>query len=775
MMRQNVIRVALWLAVLGLSIGLIATTPFTTDMSAFLPATPQDTQQILVDQLKDGVASRLILVGIEGAAPKTLSDISRRMAASLRHQPEFASVANGADDDNAADRQFVWNNRYLLSPNVTAEAFSEAGLHHALERDLSLLSSGFEPVIKASLASDPTGETLTLIRQLSSDVHPQMRDGVWMSADGKRALLLFQTRAPGFDLDAQEAALSDISYAFDTARSTVEDGGTAQLIATGPGVFGVKTRAQMKHDISLYSTIATSAIVILLLVIYRSVLVLALTLVPVITGALAGIASVSLVFGFVHGITIGFGVTLIGEAVDYAIYLFAQTEPGGTPQGTLKRIWPTLRLGVLVSICGFAAMLFSSFTGFVQLGIFTITGLATALTTTRYVLPSLIPRRFAGVRAIPAAAALLRLSHHARKLRWLIFAAAAASLVLLALKSNTIWEDDLASMSPIPVSDQQLDRSLRGDIGAPDVRFVVVATGVTEENALQASEHAAAILAPLVSQGALAGYDTPSRYLPSAATQEMRQAALPDTATLQQSLAAALNGLPFKPDSFEPFVKDLAAAKSARLLTRAVLDNTALSLKLDALLIKRPAGWAAILPLRGVTDPARVSAAFEGGQSGVRLVDVKQQSDQLLGLYRREALTLSLLGSAAITILLLLHFRSLKPTLRVLAPLAIAVIATLALLTAGAHRLSIFNLFGLLLVVAVGSNYCLFFQLGKLAGREGERTITSLVLANLCTVIGFGALSISSIPVLSGLGGTVAMGTAITLVAAAILAPGDKA
>ena len=245
---------------------------------------------------------------------------------------------------------------------------------------------------------------------------------------------------------------------------------------------------------------------------------------------------------------------------------------------------------------------------------------------------------------------------------------------------------------------------------------------------------------------------------------------------LQHSLNAALVGLPFQPGSFEPFIARCATAKTAPLLTRASLDNTALSLKLDSLLIKRPTGWAAMLPLRGVTDPTTVAQAFtESGAAGIKLIDVKEQSDRLLELYRREALTLSLLGSAAIAILLLVHFRALRPTLRVLAPLAVAVIVTLALLTAGSHRLSIFNLFGLLLVVAVGSNYCLFFQLGNLSGREGERTITSLLLANLCTVIGFGALSISSIPVLSGLGGTVAMGTAITLIAAAILAPGDRA
>src|SRR5262249_11988807 len=130
-----------------------------------------------------------------------------------------------------------------------------------------------------------------------------------------------------------------------------------------------------------------------------------LSLLPVLSGIVVGIAAVSLGFGFVHGITLGFGVTLIGEAVDYAIYLFTQTEFGATPVATLRHIGPVLRLGMLTSVCGFSAMLFSSFAGFAQLGLFTIVGLLVALAVTRFVLPALMPQqspfRGATVFAVP--------------------------------------------------------------------------------------------------------------------------------------------------------------------------------------------------------------------------------------------------------------------------------------------------------------------------------------------------------------------------------------
>ena len=56
---------------------------------------------------------------------------------------------------------------------------------------------------------------------------------------------------------------------------------------------------------------------------------------------------------------------------------------------------PQIVLGVLTSICGFSAMLFSGFNGLAQLGLFSIVGLVVAVAVTRWVLPGLMPAGFA--------------------------------------------------------------------------------------------------------------------------------------------------------------------------------------------------------------------------------------------------------------------------------------------------------------------------------------------------------------------------------------------
>ena len=337
--RHGITAIALWLAFLLACSVIISRTQFTADLSAFLPRTPTPEQQLLMDQLRDGLASHLILAGIEGADASVRARLSKQVAVNLRANPAFITVDNGELVDTERDRAFLFNNRYLLSPAVTAAHFGVAGLHDALSDSIDLLASPVGLLVKSLLPRDPTGEMVQLLNQLNSGRRPLLADGAWVSHDGARALLLVQTRAEGSDTDAQKRAMTAIRQAFDAANTATP---VARLVMTGPSVFSVTSRDTIKSQVSRLSIIGIVLIAALLLLVYRSFTALALGFMPVISGALAGIAAVSLGFGTVHGITLGFGTALIGEAVDYSIYLFMQSEQGGSnQQDWIKRFWPS--------------------------------------------------------------------------------------------------------------------------------------------------------------------------------------------------------------------------------------------------------------------------------------------------------------------------------------------------------------------------------------------------------------------------------------------------
>jgi len=766
--------IAAWLAAVLVCIAVIGRTQFSADLSAFLPHSPTPVQQVLVEQLRDGVVSRLILIGIEGGAPAALAQTSTRLAAELRKQQEnFAAINNGEDAGLTRDREFLWTNRYLLSPAVSAGHFSSAALRVALEENLQLLGSPAGVLVRRILPNDPGGELLRLMEQSEGVARPEVRDGVWFSKDGKRALLVAQTRAAGYDIDAQERALALIQSSYSNAADASVRA-EQKLLLSGPGVFAVTTRARIKADALRFSVIAITLIATLLLALYRSPRALLLGLLPVASGALAGVAAVSLGFGAVHGITLGFGVTLIGEAVDYAIYLFTQITPGATPAETLARMWPTLRLGLLTSLCGFGAMLLSGFPGLAQLGLFSIAGLVMAVAVTRYVLPVLLPPGFSVHAATGLAPRVASIVQRAPVLRYPLLVVTLLAVFFLAVPRGPLWSDELASLSPIAASDRSLDEQLRRDIGAPDVRHLVIINAPDQETALAASEKISVILNRSVQQRQLEGFESPAFYLPSLASQRARQAAIPEPPVLRENLREAQRGLPFRPGLFEPFLRDADATRVQALLNSASLQGTGLALKLDSLLVKRDsegkAGWTAMLPLRGVTDSAAIGRDIARlADQQAALIDLKHESDALYQTYRREVITYSLLGAGAIVLLLLLSLRSPRRVLAVLAPLAAAVIITFSLLVLSGDPLSIFHLVGLLLVVAVGSNYALFFERQAASAGERERTLVSLLFANVTTMLGFGLLAFSKVPVLHAIGSTVGIGAILSLAFSAIL------
>ncbi len=778
MTRHGRVAIGIWIAFVFVCVWLVTRASFTASLSAFLPRAPTPQQQLLVDQLKFGVASRLILIGIDGGNTMERGAASKRLASRLRVDPRFLHVANGEAVGLERDRQILFKYRYVLSPAVTPEHFTVAGLHDAVARSIADLVSAPGLLTTSLLTSDPTGEFLRILRQISGQSQPRMADGVWVSRNGNRALLMVRTRAKGSDTDGQQRALLAIRTAFKTSAAT-----NLHLSVTGPGPFSVEARATIKREVTRLSGLGIFIIICLLLIVYRSLTALVIGLLPVLSGALAGIVAVSVGFGTVHGVTLGFGTALIGEAIDYPIYLLTQSEHGrdstGRPEGRwITAFWPTIRIGVFTSVFGFAPLLFSDFPGLAQLSLYAITGLITAAAVTRFVLPHLLSAklRLRDISAFGArvASGQRRLSH----LRWPLLGLFLVACAVVVAQHGHIWNRNLAALSPVPAAAQALDAHMRADLGAPDVRYLVAITAATQEDALVASEKVGRNLQRLVTAGVIEHFENPAIYLPSIAMQRRRLASLPPEGELRRRFQAAVKDLPVRVDSFAPFFADVAKARTLAPLRPVDIAGTSLVEGLDALLVKTAGKWTALLPLRGskkndyIIDAAKVRASLAATDlPDVYFLDLKAQSDRLYDGYLHEAILLSLAGLIAIIVLLFAVTREVKRVLHIVAPLVVAVAVVMAGLLLAGEQLTILHLIGMLLIFAVGSNYALFFERSVREGYMAPRTLASLMIAATTTVIGFGILSFSSVPVLNAIGMTVGPGAILALFFSAILAP----
>ena len=753
---------ALWFTATRLSVH--------SELSDLLPEGTTATQRLLLTQVRSGLAARLMLLAIEGSHPDELARLSKGLAEGLREHSQIDFVGNGTQTLSPEERQVLFRSRYLLSRTAGADTFSTHSLHVALEQRLDDLRSPLAPMMKEYIPTDPTGEFLGILQSWSGWEAPATHRGVWMSADRHRALLVVETKAAGFDADAQEVIQQDIRASFHRVLNGSSP--SARLLMSGPGVFTVEIQRRIEREVWWLSTVAATLVFLLLYASYRSVTLVLLSLIPLSSGILAGMVAVNSWFGFVHGITLGFGITLLGLVDDYPIHLFSHLNRRDTAQATMRAIWPTMRLGALTTAMGFSALLLAGFPALAQLGLFALAGLGTAALVTRWVLPVCIPAGFVP-REIQSD--LSGMMAHLSKAKVVVPAAVVLATIVLIWSDTPLWEEDLAKISPVSEEKKQLDQQLRGDMGAPDVRDLLVIEAATQEDLLQRSETMMPKLDGLRDAGALAGYDVVSRYVPSQRVQRQRQQALPEPAVLEARLLEAVKGLPFAPGLFAPFLAGIEAARSQPLVDRTSFQGMPLGLKIEALMVEHHGRWLAVAPLRGVADRQGLKAMVANwGEAAVTYVDLKEESNRLMIEYRNRTLQLLGWGAVAIAVALGVGLKSLSQLWRVLAPIVASLIVVTGIVNLFGESLSLFHVATLLLVIGLGLDYALFFNRPEDQGGERRRTVFGLLVCGTTTILVFGVLAFSKIPVLHAIGLTAACGSLCCLLFAGFLAEQDS-
>ena len=738
-------------------------TTVSNDVSAFLPASHDAEQALLLDTLREGATAGLWLVVVEGAGAEELAIVANDLARRLRDSGRFRQVLDGRLELDPDTRALLLRYRYLLDPEGGPQQWTTEALHRALTQRLEELGTPLAPLQKALLPRDPTAALRRVVAQLAPDGRSRVTRyrGAWMSADHRRAFLVLQSAAPGMDLDAQQHNLELIRRAFDRAAA----GTDARLRLSGAPWFALQSRDRIRAESRRLSLLASLFLIGFMLWVWRDPRRVLLAALPLGLGVLAGVAVTGWLFGSLHGITLAFGITLLGVALDYPVHLFAHQRPGEAAGVALRRIWPTLRLGVLTTLIGYAAMALTGFPGLAQLGVFSIAGLLMAAATVRGLLPPLLPPPCRPPRLLGVADWL---SRHAppRRPGLLALGLLLVSGPLMLATGGDPWSHDVRDLSPVPAELRRADGALRRTLGVAEPGYLIVVRGRDTEQVLQREQRLQPLLAQARDQGWLLGYEMAASRTPPATVQRRRQAALPDAPTLHTRFNRALRDLPFREDAFAPFFRDVAASRTLAPLRPQDLAGTPLDPALAGLLHAGGTEARGLVRLQGLSRPDALRQALQAAAlPGVRLLDLTAATSRLMDDFRREALSRVLLGAALILVLLLLALRRPARVFAVLAAVLAAISGTLALLVLLGGQLTLFHLVALLLVAGLGIDYGLFFTRED-KGEEAGRTALAVLVSGVSTVGVFAILAPSGISVLHALGLTVALGTALAFLAA---------
>jgi predicted exporter len=750
----------------GISSDLLALLP-----EEAMPAVARQAQSRLV-----AAAERRLVILVGGGELAAALRAAERAHETLAAGRLFANLLYSLDADRLARWQgFYAAHRHLLLTDGQRERLREGRLAELLDEALAWLYGPVGLPGALPLREDP----LLLFGgwQMERGRESRLRPvgGHLVATEGERhyvAILAELSDSP-FGLELQRGIVRELAAARAAARAAEP---AAELLAAGVVLHAAEAAAQAEREISLIGFGSLLGTLGLTYLAFGSLRPLLLAQLPILAGCVAAVSLAALLFGRLHLLTLVFGASLLGVAVDYGLHYLChlgREESLADRRARLRALGPGIFLAWVTTAVAYLAMAIPPFPGLRQMALFSFIGLLFAWLTVLVWLPRLARsglrpegRLVRGLIALPA--------------RWPRFHATRRGALLLLLLgvavAGGLWrlrvDDDirlLQASSPARLAEEQRVAALTGAM--PSGRFLVVEAG-TVEGVLEREEGLRRSLDRLQAAGRLAGYQALSLWVPSAARQREQYALLAERVYAAGGRMEGLLRERGVPAAWLAAARQShAAAAEVRLeLDRWLADPV--SEPLRHLWLGRTEGrYASVVTVQGVRGadgPAAIQAAVATAP-GVLWVDRVAELSGLLGSTRRQMA--AAVGAGYLLVLAALLGRYGRPAWRVIAPTAVASLGTLASCGWWGVPVNLFVVLALLLVLGIGIDYGIYLQE---AGSRLDASWVGVCLSALTTMLSFGLLSFSRVPALHAFGLVVLLGVGLSWLLAPCFAGAEE-
>ncbi|MFW3896535.1 MMPL family transporter [Pseudomonas bharatica] len=731
------------------------------DLMTLVPGATEDPLVKRAEQRMQEPLNREMLVLVGHAERDKAIALAEQLGKEWQASGLFEKVQWSLQTDLQAVREQLLQGRLAMLAKADRDSLVETPDAFIQQR----LQSLFDPFAGFSLVSSQDDWLGLTGRIQNSQPRPaavelDTASGVLLAKADDRYWVLLRARTEGnaFDMKLPLRVAELLQQSRDQAAAQ-----GAQLLAASGLLYAADGQRQASREMTWIGGGATLGILLLLLLAFRRFRVL-LAFVPVLVGMLFGATACIALFGQMHVMTLVLGSSLIGVAVDYPLHFLSKSwslRPWNTWQAVRKTL-PGLSLSLATSCIGYLALGFTPFPALTQIAAFSAAGLIGAYLGSVCLLPALLKNIDLQPAQWPLRIAETLVDLRLRLLRRV--PTPVLSVLLLAFCAGGLWHlenrNDIrqwVGSSPVLLDEAKAVARITGY--QPTSQFYLV-RGADETQLLERLASLGQRLDAQVASGQLKGYMALNQLLASSAEQ----------ARLRQALEAL-------PQHWQPLLASgvpeaALQAELTRLRALPVLDiDQVLAGPLGEAwrslwLGKDAAGVAAVVSLQGASDPAVLRQQSEG-LDGVQLVDRLGELNRLFAATQVSAAELKLLSCVLIVVLLVLPF-GFGAAARIVALPLLAALCSLASLGWLGQPLTLFSLFGLLLVTAISVDYAILMheQIGGAAV-----SLLGTLLAATTTWLSFGLLAASSTPAVSNFGLAVSLGLAFSFALAPWAAP----
>ncbi|WP_153912403.1 MMPL family transporter [Shewanella sp. TC10] len=804
--------------------------------SNILAMLPKISEAPLTQKALDSVELRLadqVYIGLVADDKQQAIAAATKLIGQLQQSPEvFTDIRSGDSQHMQALSQYYFDKRFFLLTDkqhkLLADSENSDQWQQLLLAAQQQLYSSFGYASSALLAQDPlllfpdnvmalapsnqlTSEQNILLGEYQNSSDAKTTDTKTNAAKTNAtkatttvvtkstAIVIAKGVRSAFNPDGQAQQIAVLTDAFSSINALYPD---IDVLKAGTLFHAQAATETAKLEVSTIGGLSLIGVMLLVWFSFRSLMPLSLALLTLSNGFLFAVVATLSIFGELHLLTLVFGTSLIGVAIDYSFHFYCEKLLHKTHSATdvIKRITPAMTLALLTSAIAFIAIGFTPFPGMQQVAIFCAAGLLGAYLTLVLAYPLLANHK------LPASSRILlkaenyllwlstkfSASQNSRDMKLALMSLAMVLFTALGLSKLTN-NDDIRNLQQSPASITAEENKLRQVLsGGTDNQFILVSAD-SEQALLTELASASAMLTSAVEAQELSSFVSLSRYLPSAESQNRNYLAYQHL--YQQHLDEIIDQLGLDESIKVDLLSSLTQSKDDLITPDEVLkiagkDLASLWIQTDDSANTRAGTIAdtrtgirtdssseqfgSIILLGGIKDLNALNARVTQSGLSVQLVDKVAEISQLMAKFKW--ITLVLLAMVCAIAVCIFSFKfGIKLAIGIVSIPACSILLTLACLGLAGSPLSLFHALALILVLGIGIDYSLFFASVKSSSPAAASGVMMAVFMSACsTLLAFGLLALSQTNAIHYFGLTLLFGIGFTFLLAPLISINTK-
>ncbi len=345
-----------------------------SDILAMLPKVQEDPlAEAALKRMEQKLGNQVYIGLIAKDKPQAIDAGKQLQSALEKEQGAFKRVRSAEADSFSALGRFYFPYRMGLLSDSQRQQLASGELTPLIQNAQQQLYSAFGTAGSDLIAEDPLLLFPDWLKSLAEGRSLTQADGILLAPTPQgqyAAIVMAEGIGSAFNPQQQAIQLKALEQALAPLPQDI------RVLKAGALFHAAAATESAKSEINRIGLVSLLGVILLVLLAFRSLMPLTVALLTLGSGFLAATVTTLTLFGELHLLTLVFGTSLIGIAIDYSFHFYCERlqHPKASPRQVIGLIFPAVTLALITSVGAYLGIGLAPFPGMQQVAVFCASG-----------------------------------------------------------------------------------------------------------------------------------------------------------------------------------------------------------------------------------------------------------------------------------------------------------------------------------------------------------------------------------------------------------------